>query len=117
MLDFATSQKPMQPSRHTTHSPEHGAGFTLFLVFVAGLAFGLLNDIVYLLSQAEACDYRASVGNLFRFIHPDFIGTLFSISVPFAKLFSRGKIFNPISSPLGKKQHSLHPLPWGRGLR
>jgi len=34
---------------HVTHSPDTGDAFTLFLVPVAGLALGLLNDIVSLL--------------------------------------------------------------------
>ena len=43
--DFSTSQSPGQPSRQVTHNPEKEAGLTLFLVSVAGLAFGLLKDI------------------------------------------------------------------------
>jgi hypothetical protein len=45
MADLPISQWPGQPSRHVTHMPEIGAGSTRFLVFVAELRLGVLNDI------------------------------------------------------------------------
>ena len=47
---------PRQLSRQATHIPEIGAADTLFLVFVAALAFGLLKDILYLLMFLRMID-------------------------------------------------------------
>jgi hypothetical protein len=41
-----------------THSPDDGEGETLFLVWVAALAFGLLKDIDYLLCFSDMTNTR-----------------------------------------------------------